>query len=133
MQMAKVVIAEDNELLRNLYIYFLNKLGMKLAGAFSSGEETVDFIKHNADVDFVFMDIELSMEMNGVEAVEEIRQFSDCPVLFISNMPYAKVSNQIEALDHVAFTPKIFRAEILKEILEREFSPVIKQREPQLA
>lgn len=121
--MAKIVIVEDNRFIKNLYEHMAHKIGFMTVNSFIDGEQPVEFMRKNTDVDFVLMDIELEgSKINGIEAAFEIRAFSDTPILFISGCSWEVVKPQIEPLSNVAFTSKIFSAEKLDTVIRSNFS-----------
>lgn len=78
-----VLIVEDDLLLNLLYESFLEKLGFHTHGELVYGKTAVDAAK-KIDPDVILMDIALEGEMDGIDAVEKIREFSNVPVIFIT-------------------------------------------------
>lgn len=66
-----VLVAEDHPVNRKLIVAFLKKLGVKVSEAVD-GNEAVQVIKNRADVDIIFMDIQMPVK-NGIQATDEIR------------------------------------------------------------
>jgi len=78
-----VLIVEDDLILNLLYESFLEKMGFETHGELVYGKTAVDMTrKINPDV--ILMDIALEGDMNGIEAAQKIREFSDVPVIFIT-------------------------------------------------
>jgi DNA-binding NarL/FixJ family response regulator len=79
----KALIVEDNLILSVLYENYLQQKVFKTVGEIRDGETAVNLVKkYNPDI--VIMDIMLEGPMDGVEAAQKIRSFSDVPILFIT-------------------------------------------------
>lgn len=89
-----VLIVEDDRLLSLVTERLLVKLGHKIVGKASEGEHAVEMVR-DLEPDVVLMDISLEGEMSGVDALKEIRSFSDVPVIVLSG------SSSRTVLDHV--------------------------------
>lgn len=79
-----ILLAEDNELIQEAIIRFLEQAGAKvwLAG---NGEEALDLMRH-IHFDCVLMDVQMPV-MNGLEATRLIRSesaFAEIPVIAIT-------------------------------------------------
>lgn len=98
-----IFIVEDDMLLSLVEERLLLKLGYKVAGKASTGEEAVSKIK-NLRPDVILMDISLNGKMDGIETMSEIRRFSSVPVIYLSgnsdqaNMKRAKDTAYIDYL-----------------------------------
>lgn len=78
-----VLIVEDDKLLSLVENRLISGLGYEVAGTASSGDEAILFVKeHNPDI--VVMDISLNGSLDGVEAVEKLREFTSIPVIYLS-------------------------------------------------
>ncbi len=94
----KAIIVEDNLILSVLYQNYLQQKVFKTVGEIRDGETAVNLVKkYNPDI--VIMDIMLEGPMDGVEAAQRIRMFSEVPILFItgnSDQRYVKRAAQVE-------------------------------------
>ncbi len=73
MENTTILIAEDHTLVRETLIYLLNNTpSYKVLGGVSSGEEVV-LMARRLNPDIIIMDINLSGEINGIEATRQIR------------------------------------------------------------
>lgn len=79
----KAIIVEDNLILSVLYQNYLNQKVYKTLGEVRDGESAVGLVKKYSP-DIVIMDIMLEGSIDGVEAAERIRAFSEVPILFIT-------------------------------------------------
>lgn len=77
------LIVEDDSLLALVEGRLLAKLGYKVVGKAKQAEEAIHLVRQ-LEPDFILMDISLKGEMDGVEAIQEVRKFSDIPVIYLS-------------------------------------------------
>ncbi|MEX0639174.1 MAG: response regulator [Balneolaceae bacterium] len=79
----KVLIVEDDLILNLLFESYMEKLGFDTEGELVYGKTAVDMTR-KLNPDLILMDIALEGEMDGIEAMLEIRTFSDVPVIYIT-------------------------------------------------
>lgn len=79
----KVLIVEDDFILAKVTELHLKKLGYTISGMVSSGEQAVALAKSEKP-HVILMDIQLSGSIDGIEAVETIRTWSDVPVIYVT-------------------------------------------------
>ncbi len=68
---SRILIAEDHPMNRQLLHTFLTKFGAEVYEA-EDGEQAVQTIRQNPDIDIIFMDIQMPVK-NGIDATIEIR------------------------------------------------------------
>ena len=78
-----VMIVEDDLILNLLYESYLEKLGYDAEGELVYGKTAIEIAKR-IKPDLILMDISLEGEMDGIDAMTEIRKFSDVPVIYIT-------------------------------------------------
>jgi CheY-like chemotaxis protein len=66
-----ILIVDDEDDIRSLYESELNGEGFKTYSV-SSGEEALQFVEQNPDIDLVILDIKMS-QMDGLRVLEELR------------------------------------------------------------
>jgi two-component system, response regulator PdtaR len=79
----KILIVEDEGILRVGTTLQLMSLGFEVVGHFQTGEEAVDNVV-DLNPDLILMDIQLAGKMNGIETVREIQKKIDVPVVYLS-------------------------------------------------
>jgi DNA-binding response OmpR family regulator len=79
----KVLIVEDDLILNLLYESYMEKLGFETEGELVYGKTAIEMAQ-KVDPDLILMDISLEGDMDGIEAMLEIRKFSDVPVVYIT-------------------------------------------------
>lgn len=80
--MAKIIVADDEQLIRRLVSDFLKKDGFTVLEAENGGEALLLFEK-NKDTDLLILDI-MMPEKDGWEVCSEIRKTSSVPILLLS-------------------------------------------------
>jgi two-component system, response regulator PdtaR len=78
-----VIIVEDDMLLSLVETRIIEKLGYEVKAKAISGEDAVQKIK-SIQPDVVIMDISLKGEMDGIDAMNRVRSFSNVPVIYLS-------------------------------------------------
>jgi CheY-like chemotaxis protein len=114
----KVFVVEDDLILNLLYENYMEQLGFETEGELVYGKTAVDLAK-KINPDLILMDIALEGEMDGIEAMLEIRKFSDVPVIYITGN--SEESNRTRAIEtnYTDFLTKPVEFEDLKESLIR--------------
>jgi DNA-binding NarL/FixJ family response regulator len=97
MKMIKVLIADDQQLFRDLLSFMLTSSDdIEVVGKAKNGDEAIGFAK-SQEVDVILMDIEMP-QTNGIEAIRKIKAFSeDIKILVLSAS--SDVDNVSEAID----------------------------------
>ena len=83
----RVLVVEDEILIRKYVILLLKKLGCTVVGETSSGEEAVRLAREKIP-GLVLMDIRLKGDMDGITASKEIGRQRAVPILFMSAYDY---------------------------------------------
>jgi len=114
----KVFVVEDDLILNLLYENYMEQLGFETEGELVYGKTAVDLAK-KINPDLILMDIALEGDMDGIEAMLEIRKFSDVPVIYITGN--SDESNRTRAIEtnYTDFLTKPVEFEDLKESLVR--------------
>ncbi len=117
----RILIVEDDKLLSFVEERLIKKLGYNLAGKAVSGEEAIRFAKEE-DPDLIVMDINLNDSMDGIEAMNRIRQFSSVPVIFLSGDNKQETHDRINQMSNcVDYLVKPVNAEGLRKPLNKAF------------
>jgi two-component system, response regulator PdtaR len=79
----KVMIIEDDAITALELKSKLELWGYEVPAMASYGKQAIEMVE-NMDVDLILADIFIKGEMDGVDAIKEISEFSDAPVLYIT-------------------------------------------------
>lgn len=78
-----VLIVEDDMLLSLVEERLIEKMGHKVIAKVGSGKEAIEKAKE-LKPDIILMDIILKGDVDGIQAMEEIRKHSNVPVVYLS-------------------------------------------------
>lgn len=79
----KVLIVEDDMIISLVVENMIKKLGHVMVGKTTSGEEAVELAQQHKP-DIILMDIRLKGEMDGIEAVKEIKKNIETEVIYLT-------------------------------------------------
>ncbi len=113
----RVLIVEDETLIAEELTDRLSRLGFSVIAAVSSAEEGVA-IATTERPDLVLMDIRLKGEKDGVQAVEEIRQQVDVPIVYLTAYSDRLTVDRAKATEHDGFILKPFQRRELQSTIE---------------
>lgn len=117
----KVIIVEDDLILNLLYESYLERLGFDTEGELVYGKTAIETAE-KINPDLIVMDISLEGDIDGIDAMLQIREFSDVPVIYITGNsdPYhVKRAKETEPLDYLT---KPIEFEDLRISVEKYFS-----------
>lgn len=108
-----LLVADDDDLLRNLVKEVLEDEGYQVYAA-TDGQETVDIFWEHPEIALVILDI-MMPKMDGIEVLQEIRERTDIPVLMLTAL--GDSSSELSCLRNGAsdFVSKPFHYDILVE------------------
>lgn len=105
MEEKRVLIVEDEMIIALLIEKMVQNLGHVVVKKVSSGEEAISVARQH-ELDIILMDIRLDGEINGIEAMFQIRSQKDIPVIFISGNTDKLHQEKVDASDYVEFLTK---------------------------
>lgn len=124
MEPNKILVVDDSKLMHKVYEVMLRQYPVVYAG---DGEDALDRLDENPDVDLVLLDINMP-KMNGLEFMDELRdrgKLNKLPVIIISTEGREEDTQRGLEAGAVAYIKKPFRSEEILEIIAKtEASPV---------
>ncbi len=81
--MKRIILVEDDFIIALLLEKQIQRMGYEVAEKIDNGEDAIAMVRENR-LDLVLMDIKLVGEIDGIEAMNEIRKFSDVPVIYLT-------------------------------------------------
>lgn len=117
----KVIIVEDDLILNLLYESYLERLGFQTEGELVYGKTAIEAAK-KLDPDLIVMDISLEGELDGIDAMHEIRTFSDAPVIYITGNSDPYHVERAKETDYVDYLTKPIEFDDLKKSVEKYFN-----------
>ncbi len=118
--MKQILIVEDDLILSLLLEKQVQRMGYHVVAKVNSGEEAIVKIRE-CKPDLVLMDIKLIGEMDGVEAIVAVRDFSDVPVLYLTGNSDETTRKRAQTTDPVAYMVKPVDMALLKKTIKDVF------------
>ncbi|MGZ3862595.1 MAG: response regulator [Bacteroidia bacterium] len=110
----KVLIVEDDPMLRFMHKKILEAMGHKVIATANCGEDAITAAKeHGPDV--ILMDLILQGRMDGVETMISIGKFSSVPVIYLSGNSYEDYKERAAQTNMLAFCTKPVQIERLQK------------------
>ncbi len=115
-----VLVADDDTGVRSLARILLRRAGYEVLEATTGREALWEMERHGDVVDVVLLDV-MMPEMNGHEALDELRRtHPDVPVVFFSGFDQTEVAEHLAApTAYTSFMPKPFENEELVDEIAR--------------
>lgn len=117
----KVIIVEDDLILNLLYESYLERLGFQTEGELVYGKTAIETAK-KINPDLIVMDISLEGEIDGIDAMLKIREFSDVPVIYITGNSDPYHVERAEATNYLDYLTKPIEFEDLKKSVNKHFT-----------
>lgn len=119
-QKKTVMIVEDDLILNLLYESYLEKLGYDAEGELVYGKTAIQ-VANKIRPDLILMDISLEGEIDGIDAMKEIRKFSDVPVIYITGNSDPYHVQRAKETGYLDYLVKPIEFNDLKESIEKNF------------
>jgi two-component system, response regulator PdtaR len=118
MEKSKILIVEDDKLLAMINERMLKRFGYDITGIAETGDEAIREVLSN-EPDIILMDVSLKGEMDGFDAVREIRKRTSAPVIFVSGISGKEKYNNLDVSNIIGFLPKPVNGDDLIESLQK--------------
>ena len=113
----KILIVEDDMILSMVNKKYVESLGHQVVQSVRTGLTAIEAAKkHNPDV--ILMDIRIEGSMDGIEAMEEIRKFSNAGVIYLTGNSEPATKARAEQTLMLAFCIKPISIDDLKTVLD---------------
>lgn len=114
--MKKILIVEDDLILAMINKRYMEQLGLNVVASARNGLDAIEAAKkHNPDV--ILMDIRIDGDLDGIDAMEEIRKFSDAAVIYVTGNSDPATKARAEKTNMLGFCIKPIFLEDLKELI----------------
>jgi two-component system cell cycle sensor histidine kinase/response regulator CckA len=119
----KVILVEDDDMVRKLTVMTLQKLGFEVT-ALASAKEAIDLAKHNDLKPNILITDVVMPEMNGRELAEAFSSsYPDLPVLFVSGYSEDILAHHGVLKEGINLLQKPFSASDLASRIHELISP----------
>ena len=114
----KILVVEDEAMLALLLKVSLQKLGHTLCDPVATGEAAIACALSFCP-DLILMDLRLIGPMNGVEAMQKIRESYYCEVIFMTGYSDTQWRRETDALNPLAYLVKPVTPDDLVDYLDQ--------------
>ena len=112
-----ILIVEDEQVTALELQNRLRRLGYRVTGVISSGEDALTSIDERRP-DLVLMDIFLDGEITGTQAADVINQRAGIPVVYLTAYSDPVTLDQIKKTEYWGFLRKPFQSETLHAVIQ---------------
>lgn len=117
----KILLVEDDGVQQVIMERFINKLGHTVLATVSEGTSAVQSALKLKGVDLIIMDIRLSDDLDGIEAMKEIRKQSDVKVIYVTGNTEASTKKRASETKFEAYIEKPVTPEKLRDAINLAF------------
>ncbi len=101
----KLLIVEDEVITALTESAMLKSNGYEVQ-AVSNGEQAIEILKNNDQIDLVLIDLNLGTGMNGAETSRKILEIRDIPVIFLTSYTGKEVVDQVKSITRYGYVIK---------------------------
>jgi len=112
--MKSILIVEDELMIALFNKHVVEQAGHKVLKTLTKGEDAVKFVRES-NPDLILMDIMLEGEMDGIDAMKEIRTFSKVPVIYVTGNSNQSIKERAFETNYNDFIVKPTNPKILVE------------------
>ncbi len=113
----KILVTEDESIVRKDIVIRLGKLGYDVVGTADTGQGAIDAARKGKP-DLALMDIMLKGEMTGIQAAAEIKTFLDIPIIFLTAYSDDKTLAKAKITEPHGYLLKPFKEMDVKRTIE---------------
>jgi CheY-like chemotaxis protein len=126
MDRPKLLIVEDESEVAKTLEMKLKKFGYTIVGSVNSAEKAIEKAGE-LHPDIVLMDIELSGEMDGIQAADTIRKKYQIPSIYITAICDAKTLQRVGASIPYGYILKPFKDDELRTVIDIAYEILTKK------
>ncbi len=116
--MTKILIVEDEAIIALSTKKSIERMGYTNVTIVDSGEKAIQFAKESQP-SIILMDLKISGGMDGIDTMEEIRKFSEVPVIFTTGNSDPRARERANATTKSSFLTKPIENSILLTTLQK--------------
>lgn len=113
----KILVVEDEMIIAAKISLQLSSLGYEVDGILPRGEEAIMHVKEN-NVDIILLDINLKGKLDGIETAQQIQQFSNVPIIYLTANADEATFNKAKTTRPAGFISKPFKQLDLQRAIE---------------
>jgi len=121
MNLANIVIVEDELIIAKNTAKKLKKIGYNIAKIVSSGRDAIDYVSKNTP-DLILMDIAIKGDIDGIETAHQIKSITDIPVIFLTAYASDSTIDRASKTGSYGYIIKPFREKELQATVKMSLS-----------
>lgn len=114
----KILIVEDDAILAMVHQKYVETTNHEVIGCVATGEEAIQLTRQQKP-DAILMDITIIGELDGIETMQEIRKFSDVPVIYVTGNSDPRAKERARQTGLTDFLIKPLDKHMLKYALDK--------------
>lgn len=120
-QSKKVLIVEDDMIISMLLERMINKIGFDVVGKATTGKKAIS-LAQEYEPDIILMDIQLKDDIDGITAMQRIRESSEVPVIYITGNSDQYYKERARETHYIAYLVKPIEMDDLKGSIDKAFN-----------
>lgn len=116
--MKNILLVEDEFIIARMIENHLVNMGFTSNHIAMSGEEALEAFKER-DYHLLLIDIKLNGELDGIQTVEKIREFSSVPVIYLSGNSDRQTLERSKQTKPVDYLLKPLKMDMLQNTIEK--------------
>ncbi len=114
--MKRIILVEDDFIIALLLEKQILRMGYQITSIVNDAKDIIERVQ-NESPDLILMDIKLVGEMDGIEAMMHIRQFSNVPVIYLTGNADNNTIKRAQATYPIGYLIKPVDMEVLKRTI----------------
>src|SRR5699024_1123289 len=114
----KVLIVEDDMIISMVLERMLQKLNFTVIDKVTTGKKAIS-LTSETELDIILMDIQLKDQIDGITAMEKIREHSSVPVIYITGNSDEYYLKRARNTNYVDYLVKPIQMKDLKKALQK--------------
>lgn len=114
-----ILLVEDDGVQQIIMERHIAKLGHNLMATVSEGRTAIEAALSLKGIDLIIMDIRLSDNVDGIDAMQEIRKNSSVKVIYVTGNTEASTRQRAEGTDFEAFIEKPVTYEKIRNAIQQ--------------
>jgi len=115
-----ILIVEDDMIIAMVLERMVKKLDYNVLDKVITGAKAIE-LAQELNPDLILMDIQLKDDIDGIEAMQKIRETSDVPVIYITGNSDQYNLNRAKETNFIRYLIKPIRIDDLKESFKEAF------------
>jgi two-component system, response regulator PdtaR len=114
--MKNILIVEDEFIIAMLIEKQITRLGYNVVDKVTSGDIAIEAVR-DKECNLVLMDIKIIGDLDGIQTMQEIRKFSDIPVIYITGNSDPITRQKAMETNPISYIIKPIEMETLKSAI----------------